>query len=221
VAGGTEALLNPVTMTAFARMGALSTRHDDPRTASRPFDRDRDGFVAGEGAGILVLERTRDAMARTARLHARVAGWGSSADAHHLTAPHPQGHGIERALRQALTMTDATTDDVDHVNAHGTSTPLNDRVEGATLARLLSHHPPVTSTKGVTGHLLGAAGAVETIFAIRSLQTGHLPPTANHTHPDPALTLDIVTELRHHRIELALSNSFGFGGQNTVLALTR
>lgn len=221
VAGGTEALLSPVAMTAFARMGALSTRHDDPPSASRPFDRDRDGFVAAEGAGILVLERTRDAHARTARIHARITGWGSSADAHHLTAPHPQGHGIERALGQALTMSGASPADVDHVNAHGTSTPLNDRIEGTTLARLLPHHPPVTSTKGVTGHLLGAAGAVEAIFTIRTLQTGQIPPTTNFTHPDPGLTLDIVTAPRHHPLHLALSNSFGFGGQNTVLALTR
>lgn len=219
LAGGSEAMLSPLVMAGFAQMGALSRRHDDPASASRPFDAERDGFVAGEGAGILVLERTLDAAARRARVHGRIIGYGASADGHHATAPHPEGRGIEAALRCALADAGAKPSDVAHVNAHGTSTPQNDRVEGQLLARVLGHGPAVTATKGVTGHLLGAAGAVEAIYTLLAVARRTVPPTANLHRLDPALEVDVAPQARGREIGLALSNSFGFGGQNAVLAM--
>ncbi|WP_327405906.1 beta-ketoacyl-[acyl-carrier-protein] synthase family protein [Streptomyces sp. NBC_01288] len=218
--GGSEALVTPLIMAGFARMGALSRRDDDPRGASRPFDADRDGFVAGEGAGLLVLERTADARARGARVRARITGHGSSADAHHITSPHPEGHGLEQAIRQALAETGAAPRDVAHVNAHGTSTPMNDLVEARTLRRVLPDGPHVSSTKGVTGHLLGAAGAVEAAYTVLAVQHGVVPPTANLTTPDPEIDITLTTTETPRTIGLALSNSMGFGGQNTVLAVS-
>ncbi|GAA2625988.1 beta-ketoacyl-[acyl-carrier-protein] synthase family protein [Streptomyces axinellae] len=221
VTGGSDALLTSVTMAAFAQMGALS-RHTDPATASRPFDLHRDGFVAGEGAGVLVLERLSDAAARGARVHGRIVGCGSTADAHHVTAPDPQGQGMEGALRQALADADAAPGDVDHVNAHGTSTPQNDRLETEMLRRVLPGDPPVTSAKGVMGHLLGAAGAMEAILTLRTLREQKIPATANLTTPDPAIRANVVAgRPLPHPMELAVSNSFGFGGQNAVLVLAR
>lgn len=218
--GGSEALVTPLIMAGFARMGALSRRDDDPRGASRPFDADRDGFVAGEGAGLLVLERTADARARGARVRARITGHGSSADAHHITSPHPEGHGLEQAIRRALAETGAAPRDVAHVNAHGTSTPMNDLVEARTLRRVLPDGPHVSSTKGVTGHLLGAAGAVEAAYTVLAVQHGVVPPTANLTTPDPEIDITLTTTETPRTIGLALSNSMGFGGQNTVLAVS-
>lgn len=215
--GGSEAMLGQVTMAGFAQMGALSRRNDEPTLASRPFDADRDGFVAGEGAGVLVLERVADARARGARSHGRIIGYGASADAHHMTKPHPEGQGTEAAVRRALADADTDVRDIGHVNAHGTSTPLNDRVEGQMLGRVLTGSPLVTSTKGVTGHLLGASGAVEAALTLLSLGRHLVPPTANLTNPDPDLDLKIPTEPTSCAADLALSNSFGFGGQNTVL----
>ncbi|MFJ2815862.1 beta-ketoacyl-[acyl-carrier-protein] synthase family protein [Streptomyces sp. NPDC087294] len=217
--GGSEALITPLVMAGFARMGALSRRSDDPGGASRPFDAERDGFVAGEGAGLLVLERTADARARGARVRARITGHGSTADAHHITAPHPEGHGLEQAMRRALAEADAGPEDVGYVNAHGTSTPLNDLAEARTLRRVLPHGPLVSSTKGVTGHLLGAAGAIEAAYTVLAVEHGVVPPTANLTAPDPEIDLALPTTGTPHRIGLALSNSMGFGGQNTVLAV--
>ncbi|SCF49707.1 3-oxoacyl-[acyl-carrier-protein] synthase II [Micromonospora matsumotoense] len=222
VTGGSEAMITPLEMAGFAQMRALSRRNADPRGASRPFDVDRDGFVAGEGAGILILEREADASARGARVRARIAGFGASADAHHVTAPDPSGRGIELALRAALADAGAAPGDVDHVNAHGTSTPLNDVTEAGVLRRVLGGADAlVTSTKGVTGHCLGAAGAVEAVLTVRSIEEGLVPPTANLTTLDPAVDLAVAVKPTPRRIDLALSNSFGFGGQNAVLAVSR
>ncbi|MFF5360245.1 beta-ketoacyl-[acyl-carrier-protein] synthase family protein [Streptomyces scabiei] len=219
--GGSEAMVTPLTMSGFANMGALSTRNDAPESASRPFDADRDGFVAGEGAGLLVLERAGDARARGARIRARIVGHGSTADAHHITAPHPDGRGLEQAMRLALADAGAAPADVSYVNAHGTSTPLNDLAEARTLRRVLPAGPFVSSTKGVTGHLLGAAGAIEAAYTVLALENGLVPPTANLRTRDPEIDIDVAATPIRHDIELALSNSMGFGGQNAVLALGR
>lgn len=221
LAGGSEAMVTPLVMAGFAQMGALSGRSDDPAAASRPFDADRDGFVAGEGAGVLVLERTADARARGAGVRARIAGYGASADAHHMTRPHPEGAGMEQALRAALADADAVPADVRHVNAHGTSTPLNDLVEAAAIGRVLPDGPLVTSTKGVTGHLLGAAGAVEAVFSVLAVEQGLVPPTANLDRLDPRMNIKVADAPTGTPMELALSNSCGFGGQNATLAIVR
>ncbi|MFD8339085.1 beta-ketoacyl-[acyl-carrier-protein] synthase family protein [Streptomyces solisilvae] len=218
LAGGSEAMITPLIMSGFAQMGALSRREDDPASASRPFDVDRDGFVAGEGSGVLVLERAADARSRGAVVRARLVGYGASADAHHITAPHPQGAGIDMALRAALADADAGPADVQHVNAHGTSTPRNDIAEAKTIRRHLTDCALVTSTKGSTGHLLGAAGAVEAAFTVLSIEEGLVPPTANLARLDPAVEVPVAEVLTRRSIDLALSNSFGFGGQNAVLA---
>ncbi|MDT3397675.1 beta-ketoacyl-[acyl-carrier-protein] synthase family protein [Streptomyces sp. B1866] len=221
VAGGTEAGVVPLIVTGFARMGALSRRLAEPAAASRPFDADRDGFVIGEGGGALVLEREADARARGARVRARLAGYGASADAHHMTAPDPHGAGVLRALRAALADARVTPDEVDHVNAHGTSTPLNDAAEARALRTLLGTKAAVTSTKGVTGHTLGAAGAIEAALTVLAVERHTVPPTANLVRPDPEVDLDLVTgSARPHRVEVAVSDSFGFGGQNAVLVFT-
>ncbi|GGL65637.1 3-oxoacyl-[acyl-carrier-protein] synthase 2 [Streptomyces fumigatiscleroticus] len=217
--GASDALVTPFQVAGYAQTGALSQRHDDPAGASRPFDADRDGFVIGEGAGLLVLERPEHARARGARVRARVVGYGATADAHHVTAPHPEGRGIEAALRAALADAGASPRDVAHVNAHGTGTPLNDLVEAAAVHRVLPHAPVVTSTKGVTGHLLGAAGAVEAVYTVLAVERGLVPPTANLGRPDPRVELDVATVPTRRRIGLALTNSLGFGGQNAVLAV--
>ncbi|WP_035799015.1 beta-ketoacyl-[acyl-carrier-protein] synthase family protein [Kitasatospora mediocidica] len=218
LAGGADAMVTPLCAAAFAKMGALSTRRTDPGRASRPFDADRDGFVLGEGAAVLVLERAAHARARGATVHALLAGYGASADGHHPTAPHPEGAGLARALADALADAGATPAEVDHVNAHGTGTPLNDLREAHTLRRVLGSHPAVTSTKGVTGHTMGAAGAIEAAYTVLALAHGQIPPTANLRSPDPRIDLDLVTgRARAAPLSLALSNSSGFGGQNAVL----
>jgi 3-oxoacyl-[acyl-carrier-protein] synthase II len=219
IAGGSEAMVTPLVMAGFAQMGALSRRTGDPRAASRPFDADRDGFVAGEGAGVLVLERLADARARKAAVRATVDGAAHSADAHHLTSPDPEGKGVERAIRAALADADATGDDVDHVNAHATGTPQGDLAEARVLHRLLGDRAIATSTKGVTGHLFGAAGAVEAALTVLAVQKGLVPPTANLDRQDPAVEIEVATKPDARRISLAISVSLGFGGQNAVLAL--
>jgi 3-oxoacyl-[acyl-carrier-protein] synthase II len=222
IVGGAESGRARVTSIAFSRMGALSTRCADPGTASRPFDVDRDGFVLGEGAGILVLERARDAKARGARVRGGVAGYGASADAHHFTAPHPQGRGAESAVRSALADADLSAADIGHVNAHGTATPLGDAVEAEMLKRVCPHAPPVTATKSLTGHVLGASGALEAGFTLLTLANNLVPAIANLDRPDDsAADLDLVVgEPRKISATAALSNSFGFGGQNAALILT-
>ncbi|MCC3766358.1 beta-ketoacyl synthase [Streptomyces sp. UNOC14_S4] len=223
LAGGIEAPCHPVTSLSFSQMGALSTRLHDPAGASRPFDADRDGFVLAEGAGILVLERAKDARARRASPHAYFCGYGSSTDGYHYAAAHPEGTGIERAYRAALADAGLEPADIGHVNAHGTATPMNDRIEGVTLRRIFHGRPPaVTSTKGVTGHTLGAAGAVEAVLAVLTLRHQMIPPTANLDRLDPDIDLDVVAKVpRPCRVETVASNSFGFGGHNTVLVLRR
>ncbi|MET8538528.1 beta-ketoacyl-[acyl-carrier-protein] synthase family protein [Streptomyces sp. NPDC005065] len=218
IAGGAEAAITPTFVTGFARMGALYQGSLPPEEASRPFDARRGGFVIGEGAGILVLERLDDAKRRGARVWARLLGYGATSDAHHITSPHPSGLGIENAMRLACRDADVQPEHIEHVNAHGTSTPLNDAAEAAAIARLGSQQLTVTSTKGVTGHTLGAAGAVEAAYTVLSLAHQMVPPTANLTCLDPEVRLDVVSgaprpvELTH-----ALSNSAGFGGHNVSL----
>ncbi|MFJ8792202.1 beta-ketoacyl-[acyl-carrier-protein] synthase family protein [Streptomyces sp. NPDC102462] len=221
VAGGSDAPVNRIITAAFARMSALSPRREAPELASRPFDAARDGFVLGEGAGVLVLERAGHAAARGARPLARIAGYGASADAHHVAAPHPEGSGLEQAMRTALDEAGATVADVDHINAHATSTPKGDLVEAALLARLFGDRASVTSTKGALGHTMGAAGAIEAALTVLAISERTVPPTANLEHLDPRIELDVVSgRSRPQPIALALSNSSGFGGQNAVLALS-
>jgi 3-oxoacyl-[acyl-carrier-protein] synthase II len=219
LAGGSEAMITPLVMAGFARMGALSGHQDDPAAASRPFDVDRDGFVAGEGAAVLVLERPADARARRAGVRALVAGYGASADAYHVTKPSPDGHGIEQAVRLALADAGVAADDIDHVNAHGTATQMNDLVEAKALRRVFGRRPLVTSTKGVTGHMLGAAGAAEAAFAVLAVDRGVVPPTANLATVDPRVDLDVAGTLSPTRPRLAMSTSAGFGGQNAALVV--
>lgn len=221
LAGGAEAGLTPLSITGFAQMQALSTRRDDPTAASRPFDSARDGFVAAEAAGILVLERADDAAARRVPVRAHVAGYGASADAHHITAPDPEGRGATLAMRAALADAGLGPEDITHVNAHGTSTPLNDVAEARTIRHVLGEHPAVTSTKGVTGHSLGAAGAIEAAFSALTVQYGRIPPTANLESQDPDIDIDVVAKApRDTKVDAVMSDSFGFGGQNAVLVIT-
>ena len=221
LAGATESALSPAVLAGLNQMGALSKRIDDPSAASRPFDADRDGFVPGEGAAVLVLERVADAAERGARLRGKVSGYACSSDAYHATAPDPGGRGAERAMRDALADADLSTTDIDHVNAHGTSTPLNDVAEGNALHRVFGEAPAVTSTKGVTGHTLGAAGAVEAAFTLLAVERDEVPPTANLTTIDADIPIDVVSgSARSKPVRAAMSNSFGFGGHNAVLVLT-
>ena len=223
LAGGTEGALTPLALAAFDRMGALSRRNDEPERASRPFDAGRDGFVFGEGAGVLVLESEEHARRRGARPIARVAGYGATADAFHLTQPDPEGDGAARAMSLALEDAGVYPEDVEYVNAHGTSTPYNDRIETIAIKRALgpeSKRIPVTSTKSQTGHLLGAAGAVEAAATALVIAHGVIPRTLNLDEPDPECDLDYVPdEPREQPVAVALSNSFGFGGQNACLVL--
>ncbi|HYY44034.1 MAG TPA: beta-ketoacyl-ACP synthase II [Actinomycetota bacterium] len=223
LAGGSEAALTNLAMAAFARMGALSRRNDDPERASRPFDADRDGFVFGEGAGVLVLEKREVAEKRGAPILAELAGYGASADAYHVTQPDPEGKGAATAMLKALADAGETADSVDYINAHGTSTPYNDRVETLAIKGALGDHASkvaVSSTKSQTGHLLGAAGAVEAIACVLAIQESVIPATINYETPDPECDLDYVpNEPRAQKVTLAVSNSFGFGGQNACLAL--
>lgn len=219
VVGGAESPLAPLTISAFALMGALSRRRSDPEHASRPFDIDRDGFVVGEGAGFLVLERWDHALARGSRIHAELTGYGRNSDAHHMTAPSPGGLGARACMQLALRDADITPDDVAHINAHGTSTPLNDAAEAQAIRQLFgSRDIPVTSSKGSTGHLVGAAGAVEAVAAVMAVRKGLAHPTANHVQRDPKCDIDVVSgQPRKISPGAVLSNSFGFGGHNATL----
>ena len=223
--GAAEASIIRLAIAGFGMMGAISTRNDDPAGASRPFDAERDGFVTGEGAGILLLERWEDALARGARIYGEIVGYGASADGHHITAPRDDGAGAALAMLDALSSAGLNPADVDYVNAHGTSTPLNDRAETMAIKQVFAAHAfklAVSSTKSVTGHLLGAAGAVEAILSLKALQEGLIPPTINLEHPDPECDLDYVPmQARRAPIQVAISNSFGFGGHNACLALRR
>ena len=225
VAGGSEAIIDELPIGGFAQMKALSTRNDDPARASRPFDADRDGFVAGEGAGIVVLEHAEHARRRGAHIYAEVVGYGMTADAYHMTAPDPDGDGAVRAMTGALRDGGIRPEDVGYINAHGTSTPYNDRTETLAIKQVFGDHArrlAVSSTKSMTGHLLGAAGGIEAIVTVLALQQGILPPTINYETPDPECDLDYVPNVaRKAEVELALSNGFGFGGTNATLAFRR
>lgn len=221
IAGGSEAATLPLTVAAFAQMTAL-TRNPDPESASRPFDAERDGFVLAEGACALVLESEEHARARGARIYCEVAGYGASADAYHITAPDPKGSGAALAMRRALEDAGEDPSSVDYVNAHGTSTPLNDAAETVAIKAVFGTHAPalaVSSTKSMTGHLLGAAGAVEGAACALAIARGVVPPTIHYEHPDPECDLDYVpNEARELPVRVAISNSFGFGGQNACVA---
>ncbi|WP_084963838.1 beta-ketoacyl-ACP synthase II [Thermoactinospora rubra] len=217
VAGGTEAAIHPLNMAAFAAARAMSTRNDDPKGASRPWDRSRDGFVLGEGAGIVVLESEEHARARGARIYAYAAGVGYSADSHHITQPEPEGRGVINAMTQALTDAGITGQDVKHVNAHATSTPAGDVIEVQAVAKAIGTHPLVTSTKSMTGHLLGGAGGIESVFTVKALQDRVVPATINVHDLDDGIEVDLVygenRELPAGDVA-AVNNSFGFGGHN-------
>ena len=221
LAGGSEAAVTPIAIAAFARMGALSGRHDAPELASRPFDVARDGFVIGEGAAFLVLERWDRAVSRGARIYGEIAGYGRNADAYHITAPSPGGVGAAECMRLALADAGIEPSAVGHVNAHGTSTQLNDAAEAEAMVKVFGEYgPPVTSTKGATGHLIGAAGATEAVASFLAMRAGVVPPTANHERTEDELAIDVVHGApRPLAAAPVVSNSFGFGGHNASLVL--
>ncbi len=225
VAGGTEAVITPLTIGGFSSMKALSTRNAEPMRASRPWDRGRDGFVMGEGAGILILEELEHARRRGARIYAEVVGYGLSADAHHITQPAPEGEGAFRAMRMALRDAALPPEAVDHINAHGTSTPVGDAMETVAIKRLFGEHAgqlAVSSNKSMIGHLLGAAGGVEGVATVLTVAHDLIPPTINYEEPDPECDLDYVPNTaRAAPVNVALSNSFGFGGTNATLVFRK
>jgi 3-oxoacyl-[acyl-carrier-protein] synthase II len=221
IAGGTEANITPLTVAGFNAMKALSTRNDEPEKACRPFEKNRDGLVVAEGAGIVVLEDLEFALNRGARIHAEIVGYGYTGDAYHITAPSPDGEGAARCMRMAIRDAGLKPEEIDHINAHGTSTPLNDATETQAVKAVFGEHAkqvPISATKSMTGHLLGAAGSTEAIFTILSLRDGILPPTINYEEPDPECDLDYVPNVaRRKPIQVAMSNAFGFGGTNATL----
>lgn len=225
ITGGSEAIINPIGIASFNALNALSTRNDAPQQASRPFDVDRDGFVIGEGACILVLESLTHARERGANILAEIAAYGASGDAFHITQPDEGGDGAARAMRMALTKAGLTPADIDYINAHGTSTPLNDRIETMAIKSVFgnqAYRVAISSTKSMTGHLIGAAGALEAAVCIMAIQTGMIPPTINLNKPAPECDLDYVPNVaRQAKVNTALSNTFGFGGHNSVLIFRR
>ncbi|HLH75715.1 MAG TPA: beta-ketoacyl-ACP synthase II [Candidatus Binataceae bacterium] len=222
ITGGTEAALTPLGLGGFAVMRALSTRNDEPQRASRPFDRERDGFVMSDGAAILILEERERALARGATILAEIVGYATNGDAYHITSPSPNGEGAARCMQLCLRDYDLDPNQVDYINAHGTSTPQGDLAETQAIKQIFGEHAAqiaVSSTKSMTGHLLGAAGAVESVYTVLAISRGMLPPTINQEYPDPECDLDYVpNRARPAKIRLALNNSFGFGGTNTTLA---
>jgi len=225
IAGGAESTITPLAVGGFASMKALSTRNDEPQRASRPFDKERDGFVIGEGSGMLILEERQHAIDRGAKIYAEVIGYAANGDAYHMTAPAPEGEGAARCMRLALKDAGIVPTDVDYINAHGTSTEYNDANESMAIKTVFGEQAAklaVSSTKSMTGHLLGAAGAVEGVYCALALQRGMLPPTINYENPDPACDLDYVpNHARKADIQVALSNSFGFGGTNGCVIFRR
>ena len=225
VCGGTEAAVTPLGVAGFAAMKALSTRNDDPTVASRPFDRDRDGFVIGEGSGILILEELEMALNRGAKIYAEIVGYGMSCDAHHITAPVPDGRGATRAIELALVDGKIDPEQIDYINAHGTSTAANDVTETKAIKKALgkkAYSVPISSTKSMTGHLLGGSGGIEAVATVLAITEGKIPPTINLFNRDPECDLDYVPEVgRSASIKVALSNSFGFGGHNVTLAFKK
>lgn len=225
IAGGTEAAITPLGFAGFCMMKALSTRNDDAEHASRPFDRERDGFVIGEGAGILILEEYERAKRRGADIYAEIVGYGITADAYHITAPDPDGDGSARAMKMAIDHAGLNPEDVDYINAHGTSTPLNDAAETIAIKKVFgdrAYKVAISATKSMTGHLLGAAGGVESVATILTVKNGVIHPTINYEYPDPECDLDYVpNEAREADVKVAITNSFAFGGQNATLAFKR
>ena len=225
LAGGAEAIIIPLTIAGFCAMKAMSTRNDEPTKASRPFDAERDGFVCGEGGGVVLVEALEHAQRRDARIYGEIVGYGMTGDAHHLTAPDPEGDGAARAMTAALRDGGLAASEVGYINAHGTSTPYNDKFETLAIKRVFGDHArrlAVSSTKSMTGHLLGAAGGIEAIATLLALHNGLLPPTINYETPDPDCDLDYVpNQARKQDVEVALSNAFGFGGTNATLAFRK
>jgi len=225
ICGGTEAAVTPLSLAGFAAARALSTRNDDPTHASRPFDKDRDGFVMGEGAGILLLEELEHALARGARIYAEIVGYGMTCDAYHMTSPIPGGEGAARAMALALKDGGLTPEQVSYINAHGTSTPVNDPTETSAIKKALGDHAykvAISSTKSMTGHLLGGSGGIEGVAAAMAVAHDQVPPTINLENPDPECDLDYIpNQSRALPVEVALSNSFGFGGHNVTLAFKK
>lgn len=221
-AGGSEAVITPTAFAGFCNMKALSTRNDIPQKASSPFDRKRDGFVMGEGAGVIVLESLEHAIARKAKIYAEMLGWGASGDAHHLSHPAPDGIGAQAAMRMALDNAGLKPSDIDYINAHGTSTPLNDKYESTAISKVFGDHLEncsISSTKSMTGHLLGASGAIESIASVLAIQNNIIPPTINYEDPDPECPLNYTPNKAVKKtVTRVLSNSFGFGGHNACLA---
>ncbi len=225
ICGGTESPITPLSVAGFASAKALSTRNEDPATASRPFDRDRDGFVIGEGTGILLIEELESALERGARIYGEIVGYGMTCDAYHMTQPVPGGVGATRAIELALQDAGLTPEQVSYINAHGTSTPANDSTETKAIKKALgesAYKVAISSTKSMTGHLLGGSGGIEAVATVMALVNDRVPPTINLTNPDPDCDLDYVpNESRHLKVEVALSNSFGFGGHNVTLAFRK
>jgi 3-oxoacyl-[acyl-carrier-protein] synthase II len=225
IAGGAESAITPLGIGGFSAMKALSTRNAEPERASRPFDKERDGFIIAEGSGVLILEEREHAIKRGARIYAEVIGYGANGDAHHMTAPAPNGEGAARCMKLALKDARISPSDVDYINAHGTSTEYNDANETQAIKTVFGEHAykvAISSTKSMTGHLLGAAGAVEGVFSVLALERGMIPPTINYEIPDPECDLDYVpNQARQADIRIALSNSFGFGGTNACVIFRR
>jgi 3-oxoacyl-[acyl-carrier-protein] synthase II len=225
ICGGTEAAITPLSVAGFAAARALSTRNDDPTRACRPFDSDRDGFVMGEGVGILIIEELEHALSRGAKIYAEIVGYGMTCDAYHMTSPAPQGEGAARAMRLAIKDAGLIPDQIDYINAHGTSTPANDSNETAAIKTVLGDHAYktlVSSTKSMTGHLLGGSGGIEAVATAMAVANDQVPPTINLENPDPACDLDYVPhQSRAHTVNVALSNSFGFGGHNVTVAFRK
>jgi 3-oxoacyl-[acyl-carrier-protein] synthase II len=225
ICGGTEAAVTPLSVAGFAACKALSTRNDDPAHASRPFDRDRDGFVMGEGAGILIIEELEHALSRNAKIYAEIIGYGMTCDAHHITSPVPGGEGAARAMQLAMKDAGIMPEQVSYINAHGTSTPANDSTETAAMKKALgesAYQVAISSTKSMTGHLLGGSGGIEAVATVMAVAHDQIPPTLNLENPDPDCDLDYVpNQSRNQTVDVALSNSFGFGGHNVTLAFKK
>ncbi len=225
IAGGSEAAITPFAYASFCSMKAMSTRNESPETACRPFDRNRDGFIMGEGAGVVVLESLEHATARGARIYCELAGYAATCDAYHITSPDPEGKGLSMAMRRALTSAGLQPGDIDYINAHGTSTPYNDKYETLAIRKVFGEHAKklaVSSTKSMTGHLLGAAGGIESVISAKTIQTGMIAPTINLEEPDPECDLDYVPNLaRASPVRHVLSNNLGFGGQNASIIFSK
>jgi len=225
IAGGSEAVVTPLALGGFCSMRALSTRNDEPEKSSRPFELHRDGFIMGEGAGILILEEMESALERGAKIYAEVVGYGATGDAYHVSAPDPEGEGAINCMKMAIHYAGLKPEDIDYINAHGTSTKLNDSSENKAVKAVFGEHAyklAISSTKSMTGHLLGGAGGVEAIYTVLTIKHGIIPPTINYETPDPECDLDYVPNvLRKAEVKTAMSNSFGFGGTNACLVCTR